>query len=177
MDFNKAIGSNKPAGGLEAFDTTEAAPEYSPVPPGIYQAKVVSGEFTTTRRGDDAYRVRFEIIEGEHADKTVVRIWTFTPKALPYAKRDLAEFGLTNSAALLAPFPAPGTEVRCRIVVALQVGDDGTERNDLKRFDQIEFRDTPQKQYLLPPSPPAEEQSEGGTTPDTMFPSSSSLPD
>jgi Protein of unknown function (DUF669) len=158
MNFSRALDStnSKSAEGLDAFDTAEAAPEFEPIPPGIYAARVVRGEFCSTKAGADAYRLRFEVTEGEHAGRTIVRTWTFGPKALPYTKRDLAPFGLTSSAALLAPFPPFGKDYRVRLVVALQRGNDGIERNDIKRIDALRVDEAPAAAFLLHSS------SEGG---------------
>jgi hypothetical protein len=152
MDFTNAFpnSNGKPAGGIDAFDKAEPAPEFAPIPPGIYSARIVRGEFCSTKKGDDAYRIRFEILEGEHASKTVPRIWTFGPKALPYSKRDLAPFGLTTSAKLLSPFPEAGREYFVRLVVALQKGDDGIERNDVKKIDNLRVTESPAAGFLLP---------------------------
>lgn len=155
MNFNDAIPKTSAAGnggGIHNFDTAEAAPEFTPIPPGIYTARVKSGEYTTTRKGDDAFRVRFEIAGGEQDGKTVVRTYTFGPKAIGYTKRDLAAFGLTNSAQLLSPFPEPGREYRVRLVVAVQTGDDGIPRNDIKNITVLEVTDTPDAEFLLPPT-------------------------
>jgi len=162
MDFSRVFdecNSKSPlaAGGLAAFDAVEAAPEYTPLPPGIYIARVVRGEYTTTRAGADAYRLRSEVVDGPHTGKTIVRTWTFGAKALPYAKRDLAAFGLTTSAALLAPFPPVGREYRVWLVVALQRSDEGTEHNDIKRIDVIGVTDSPIADFVLP-----SEQAKGG---------------
>jgi hypothetical protein len=73
---------------------------------------------------------------------------------LPYARRDLAPFGLTTSAALLSPFPEPGREYVVRLVVALQRGDDGAERNDIKKIDLIRVVESPVTRFLI--------QGEGG---------------
>ncbi len=112
MDFTNAIpGANgKPGAGIDAFDAAEPAPEFAPLPPGIYTARVARGEYCTTKAGAEAYRLRFEIADGEHAKKTVIRTWTFSPKALAYTKRDLAPFGLTNSreAVISIPGSRPG---------------------------------------------------------------------
>lgn len=153
MDFTNAIpGANgKPAGGIEAFDATEAAPEFVPLPQGVYSARVLRGEYTSTKRtGADAYRLRFEVTDGPHAGRTVIRTWTFSPKAMPYTKRDLAPFGLTSTERLLSPFPEPGREYLVRLVVALQRGDDGIERNDVKRIDLVRVADAPAAAFMLP---------------------------
>lgn len=160
MDFTRAIpssnGNGKPAAGIDAFDAAKAAPEFSPLPPGIYAARVLKGEYTTTKAGADAYRLRFEVTEGEQKGKTVIRTWTFGPKAIAYTKRDLAPFGLTTSAALLSPFPPAGREYHVRLVVALQRGDDSIERNDIKRVDLIRVDESPAAAFMLPG------QNEGG---------------
>jgi hypothetical protein len=113
---------------------------------------VKSGEFTTTKAGADAFRMRFEVVGGEHDGRTVVRTWTFSEKAIGYSKRDLAAFGLATSAQLLSPFPEAGREYRVRLVVAMQTGDDGVTRNDIKRIDVLEARDTADAEFLLPPT-------------------------
>ena len=157
LDFRNVLpSSNGPPSGIDAFDSADAAPEFSPIPPGIYSARVLRGEFTTTRAGADAYRLRFKVTEGEHKGKTVIRTWTFSPKAVTYTKRDLAPFGLTATAKLLSPFPEAGREYHVRLVVALQRGDDGIERNDLKRIDLIRVDESPAAAFLLP------EKTEGG---------------
>jgi len=160
MDFTNAIpsknGTPAGAGGIDAFDNAEAAPEFTPLPPGIYKARILRGEYTTTKAGADAYRLRFEVTDGEQKGKTVIRTWTFGPRALPYSKRDLAPFGLTTSAALLSPFPPAGREYLVRLVVALQRGDDGVERNDIKRIDLVRADESPAAAFMLP------DPSEGG---------------
>ncbi len=151
MNYTNALpGSNgSNGGGIDAFDTADAAPEFSPLPPGTYSARVVRGEFCATKAGADAYRLRFEVTEGEHAGHTVIRTWTFGPKALPYTKRDLAPFGLTTAAILRSPFPNAGKEYLVRLVVALQRGDDGIEMNDVKRIDVIRVVDSPAAGFML----------------------------
>lgn len=163
MDYTTAFGNGsdgtgKPpgGGGIGDFDGAAAAPEFSPIPGGVYDARVQRGEYTTTRAGADAYRLRFEITAGDHAGKSVIRTWTFGPKALPYTKRDLAPFGLATAAQLLTPFPVPGREYHVRLVVALQRGDDGIERNDVKRVELLSVIDAPAAGFILPP------QGEGG---------------
>ena len=152
MDFSNAIPSTngKPAGGIAAFGSVEAAPEFAPIPPGIYAARVLRGEYCSTKAGAEAYRLRFEVTEGPLTGKTVIRTWTFGAKALPYTQRDLAPFGLATSEQLLSPFPEPGREYLVRLVVALQRGDDGVERNDVKRIDLVRVDESPAVAFMLP---------------------------
>jgi hypothetical protein len=154
MDFTSSIqsGNGGNGGGISAFDNTEPAPEFTPIPPGVYVGRVVRGEYCTTRNGSDGYRMKFQVTEGPHAGKTVIRTWTFTARSLPYARRDLAPFGLTTSAALLAPFPPAGKECIVRLVVAIQTGNDGSQFNDIKKIDLIRVVDSPAGRFMLLPS-------------------------
>lgn len=169
-DFNSTFdssnnGNGKPLEGLAAFDSVAPAAEYQPLPPGIYSARVQIGEYTTTKAGAEAYRMKFEITEGDHAGKTVSRMWTFGVKALPHTRRELLRFGLDNSASLLFPFPPPGTEYLVQLVVAIQSGDNGNQWNDIKRITDIRARTHPtaDAQFDLPPLPP-ENATEGGNS-------------
>lgn len=152
MDFSNTVPSanGKPAGGFAAYDTAVAALEFTPIPPGIYVARVLRGECTTTKAGEDAYRMRFEVTEGPQTGKTVLRTWTFGPKALGYTKHALTPFGLTTTAELLSPFPPAGREYLVRLVVALQRGNDGREFNDIKRIEIIRVDESPAAAFMLP---------------------------
>ncbi len=166
MDFTTAFGAGSnpghppAAGGIGDFDAAAPAPEFIPLLPGVYAARVVRGEYTTTKAGADAYRLKFEVTDGPQAGHTVVRTWTFGPRAMPYTKRDLAPFGLTSIARLLAPFPDGGREYHVRLVVALQTGDDGIARNDVKRIDVTRVADGPAAGFELPGDEPTSR--EGG---------------
>ena len=158
MDYSNAIanGTGKPPSGIAGFDSAEAAPEFTPLPPGIYFARILKGEYCNTKAGIDAYRMRFEVTEGEQAGRTVMRLWTMSDKAMGYTKRDLAPFGLTTTEKLLSPFPSGGREYLVRLVVALQRGNDGIERNDIKRIELLRVVDSPAAGFLL------DDTSEGG---------------
>ena len=159
MNFNSVFPSSngKPTGGIDAFDAVAPAPQFTPVPAGVYVAVINRGELVQTRSGNDGYRIRFRIVEGPHAGQTVIRTWTFSERALPYTKRDLSQFGLTTSAQLLAPFPPVGCEFYVKLWIALQRSDDGREFSDVKKIDVIRVDESPVAAFLLPPR-----QSEGG---------------
>lgn len=145
---------------MDAFDKAEPAPKYKPLPAGVYAARIVSGAFQTTKKGADAYRIAFEVTEGEFIRRRVSRTWVFTDKAVAYAKRDLADLGLKTGKQLLEPWPPFGCEIYCRLIVAIHRGDDGTEFNDIKRIDNIRIQDSNAKPFLIDPDADA---SEGGT--------------
>jgi hypothetical protein len=69
---------------------------------------------------------------------------------MPCTKRDLAPFGLTTLEQLLSPFPEPGREYRVRLMVAIQTGNDGIQRNDIKRITDIRVSDSPASEFMLP---------------------------
>lgn len=135
--------------GLAAFDAASPAEPLEPLPPGQYRARVLRGDLIQTKAGTDGYRVQFEIAEGKFSGRKISRTWVFTPKALPYSKRDLMQLGLKTSADLLTPFPRPGVEVRCRIWVAQRIADDLTVWNDVKRVDQIQIQESAVSAYLI----------------------------
>ena len=152
LNLNNAIPTpSGNGGGISNFDCATAAPEFQPVPPGVYTARVVKGEYTTAKTGSEVYRLKFEIDDGPHVGNSLIRMFFFSEKAIGYTKRDLAPFGLTTTAQLLSPFPEPGREYLVRLVVALQKGDDGIERNDIKRIDVMKVTDSPAAAYTLPP--------------------------
>jgi len=152
MNYSDAIpnANSTPTGGLAAFGTVPTAPEFTPLPPAIYTARVQKGEYTTTKAGVECYRLKFEVTEGEQKGKTVIRTFWFSPKALPYTQRDLALFGLITSTALLSPFPEAGREYVVRLMVALQRGDDGIERNDIKSTTIVRVVESPAAAFMLP---------------------------
>jgi hypothetical protein len=139
MNLSEIFNNNNAGGGggLGRFDETAPAPEMEPLPAGTYTAVIAHGELVQTRSGNDGYRIRFRIAEGPHAGRLVFRTWSFSERGLPYARRDLGQFGLTTSAQLLAPFPPAGQEFRVKLWVAVQCSDDGRTFNDVKKVQLI----------------------------------------
>jgi len=159
-DSNTGAGG----GGLDRFDETAPAPEMEPLPPGVYVAVVVHGELVQTRSGNDGYRIRFRIVEGPYAGRFAFRTWSFSERALPYARRDLSQFGLTTSAQLLAPFPEVGREYRVKLWVAVQCSDDGRTFNDVKKVQ------------LITAGPPTDPPAPTTAGPTTAGPTTAGLP-
>ena len=119
----------------DAWNSTEAADEFGPLPSGEYVAHIISGElFTSKSKGTPGYKLGFRVLDGEHAGR---QFWTdiwLTPAALPMAKRDLLKLGVKSLDQLENPLP-PG--IRCRVKVTLRKNDDGTEHNKVRHFEVV----------------------------------------
>ena len=130
-----------------AWNETEAAGEFGPLPPGEYTAHIVNGELEQSqRKGTPGYKLEFKVIEGEHIGRHFWHDVWLTPAALPQAKRDLGKLGVTDLAQLENPLPR---FIRVKAKVALRRDDDGAEYNRVRRFDVIGL-DTPEQDEFAP---------------------------
>ena len=114
-----------------AWDQTEAAADFGPLPAGTYSADIVSGALFNSRHNTPGYKLTFEITEGEYAGR---RLWNdlwLTPLALPVTKRDLAKLGITEPAQLEKPLPAV---FHVQVKITLCKNDNDTEYNQFRGF-------------------------------------------
>jgi hypothetical protein len=118
----------------DAWDSTAAATEFSPLPASTYIARIVRGELGTSKGGTPGYKLTFRVLEGEHAGRQFWNDIWLTAAALPMAKRDLAKLGVVSLEQLEHPLP-PG--IRCRVKLALRREDDGTEFNRVRSFEVL----------------------------------------
>ena len=88
-----------------AWDETEAAVEFEPLPAGIYIARIIQGRLFSSRTGTPGFKLTFEVMEGEHIRRHVWHDVWLTDAALPLAKRDLAKLGITSMDQLKRPLP------------------------------------------------------------------------
>lgn len=147
------------------WNTTTAAGDFEPLPPGWYVCRAESGELDTSQRGTPGYKLTFAVMEGDHTGRKVWHDLWLTPAALPMSKRDLLKLGIDDPAKLEAPLP-PG--IRCKVQVALRKDDDGTERNRVKRFEVVGI-DPPVADAFAPQSP-TPDAGDGGSKPDAPAP-------
>ena len=92
----------------DLWDTTEAAKDLAPLPPGEYIAHVVSGElFTSKEKGTPGYKLGFKVCDGGHSGRQFWHDCWLTPLAVPQTKRDLGKLGVTSLDQLEQPLP-PG---------------------------------------------------------------------
>lgn len=162
------LGNSQTESLANAWNTTDAADDLASMPPGDYEAHVVAGELTTSRRGTPSYKLRVRIADGDHAGRTLWHDIWLTPAALPMAKRDLGKLGITSIDQLERPLP-PGIRVALR--VALRTGDDGRQYNEIRRFDFVRV-DVPEADPFAPADaapPPLGDAAEPEGPVDTSF--------
>lgn len=117
-----------------AWDSVEAAGDFSPLPAGKYLATATRGELGATRNGTSRYRVEFTISDGEHAGRRLPLDIYLSTAALALAKRDLAKLGIERPDQMDHPL----RPVRVQLRVALRVEDDGTEYNRIRSFERLQ---------------------------------------
>lgn len=116
----------------EAWDSTAAAGELEPLPPGEYIAHIVAGTLENAKtRGTPGFKMTFRVCEGPHAGRQFWHDIWLTEAALPMAKRDFAKIGITSLAQLENPLPRG---IRCKCKLTLQRADDGAEFNRVRSF-------------------------------------------
>jgi hypothetical protein len=121
-------------GDLDAWDDTPAAEGFNPLPAGKYVCVADHGERTTSRSGNQSYKVTFKVLEGPHEGRRVwLDLWLTAP-AMSYTKRDLAKFDIIDKAQLDRPIP-PGR--KCEVDVVQRTGNTGSIFNEVRRFDVV----------------------------------------
>jgi hypothetical protein len=130
-----------------AWNETEAADEFGPLPAGEYVAHIIDGDLEQSRsKGTPGYKLTFKVIEGEHSGRHFWHDVWLTPAALPQAKRDLGKLGVAELSQLEKPLPR---FIRCKCKLALRRDDDGAEYNRVRRFDVIGL-DEPEQDEFAP---------------------------
>ena len=139
---------NGGVGGIRrAWESTQAADDFKPLPEGEYLARIVTGElFTSKSNATPGYKLAFEVAEGEHVGRRFWHDLWLTPAALPMTKRDLAKIGVNSPEQLELLLP-PG--IICNVKLALRRDDDGTEYNKVRSF-QVERIETPEPDPFAP---------------------------
>jgi hypothetical protein len=123
------------------WESTEAAGDFAPLPPGEYVAHVVAGELSASRtNATPSYKLTFKVIEGSSAGRQFWHDCWLTPAALPQSKRDLGKLGVASLDQLEKPLPRG---IRCKVKLVLRRDDEGTERNRVRSFEVIGIDELP----------------------------------
>ncbi len=117
------------------WNNTEAAGDFCPLPSGVYEARIVSGELEKSRnKATPSYKLEFIVVAGEYVGRKFWHDIWLTKAASAMAKRDLGKLMITDLGQLEMPVP-PG--IVCRVKLALHHEDNGTEHNKVRSFDVI----------------------------------------
>lgn len=136
-----------------AWNETEAADEFGPLPAGEYIAHIIDGDLEQSRsKGTPGFKLTFRVVEGDYTGRKFwLDVW-LTEAALPQAKRDLGKLGVTDLAQLEQPLPR---FIRVKAKVVLRRDGDGTEYKRVRRFDVVGL-DAPQPDEFAPADKPSE---------------------
>lgn len=96
--------------------STEAAGDLSPLPPGEYRARILSGELFESKSGTPGYKLHLEVVDGDHAGRRLWHDVWLTAAAMAMAKRDLGKLGITELTQLEKPLPQ-GILLDVRVVI------------------------------------------------------------
>ena len=118
------------------FRQMAAAEEFSPIPPGEYTFRVLSGELFTSKNGTAGFKLKLQVTQGDFEGRLAWHDLWLTENALPMTKRDLAKLGIRDLSQLETPFPN-GILIRAKL--ALRTDDKGNESNQIKRFEFVEI--------------------------------------
>ncbi|MDI6794806.1 MAG: DUF669 domain-containing protein [bacterium] len=76
------------------FSTIDDVQDFSPIPDGQYLSRLSEIEETTTQYGDELWKLRFEVIEGEYAGRYIFDNMVFSKAALKRVKLICSRLGI-----------------------------------------------------------------------------------
>ncbi len=118
-----------------AWQQTEAAADFVPLPAGQYNARILRGELSESKTNSTpGYRLTFQVTEGEYQGRQFWHNIWLTQNALPMAKRDLGKIGVTSLEQLERPLPQG---IRCRVNLTVRRDDNGCEFNRVRSFEVL----------------------------------------
>ncbi len=148
----------------DIWSQTAPAPELAPVPAGQYVVSTIGSRLDLATTGTPFYELTFEIAEGDYSGRKLWARFYLTAAALPMSRRELAKLGITDPGQLEQPLPA---RFRLKVRVALRVGDDGLQRNEVRGIVEV---------LGVEPLVEAAPEAPGGHTPDPFAPGSEESP-
>jgi len=79
------------------FANVDDLDDFTPLPDDDYLCKLAEIEEATTQSGDDLWKLRFEVVEGEYAGRYIFDNLVFSAKALKRAKLICSRLGIDVS--------------------------------------------------------------------------------
>ena len=136
MSLREILSKNDRKAIEDTWASTSAAEDYSPIPRGNYNAKLLKLKTGQIPNGKPYVKQIFQIEDGEFCGRRVqMTLWLTTP-AMPYTKRELSKIKILQLEELENPIPK---HFICRIYVVKEKQNDGREFNNVKSFNVLSF--------------------------------------
>jgi len=110
--------------------------DYTPLPKGQYRCRLAAVEEASTQYGDEMWKLRFEVAEGEHAGRYIFDNLVFSSRGLKHVKLVCSRMGIDVSGELdLTPDMLEGREV----LVTVGVVDYEDAAGNTKQRNKVPF--------------------------------------
>ena len=111
------------------FDTIDDVSDYTPLPDGQYRCRLVEVEESTTRNGDDMWKLKFRVEDGEFTGRFLFDNLPFSSKALPRVKLICSRLGVDISGEVdLTPDHIIDKTCQVTVVVAEYQNEEGNTK-------------------------------------------------
>ena len=119
------------------FSRIEDVNDFTPLPEGQYLSRVDDVGITTTKSGDEMWRLRFVVEEGEYAGRYIFDKLVFSDAALTRVKLICSRLGLDVSGKVeLTPELIEG----CTCVISVQIEDYEDNEGETKTRNIVPFK-------------------------------------
>lgn len=111
------------------FSTVEDAKDFTPLPEGEYLCRVDNVKEALTGAGDEMWKLRMAVVEGEHKGRYIFDNLVFSEKALKRAKFVCRCLGIDVSGEVdLTPDMIVGKQANVRVELEEYQDDEGREK-------------------------------------------------
>ena len=118
------------------FTKIDDVSDYSPLPEGEYPCRLVDIDEASTRHGDDLWKLKFVVEEGEHSGRYVFDNLVFSERAMPRVKLICSRLGVDTTGAIDLQ-PEHLLEKICLITVMVEDYED--ETGTAKKRNRVPF--------------------------------------
>ena len=125
------------------FSKVDDVQDYSPLPDGKYLCELSEVEETNTQYGDEMWKMKFEVIHGEHIGRYIFDNMVFSEGALKRVKLICSRLGLDTSGELdLTPGVIEGRKTHISVLTEAYTDSEGkTKKRNIVPFAGYELAD------------------------------------
>jgi hypothetical protein len=118
------------------FAEVDNVQDFSPVPQGKYPCRLVEVEEASTQYGDEMWKLKFEITEGEYAGRFIFDNMVFSEAAMKRVKLICSRLGLNTSGEVDL---TPGMLEGCSCLLSVEVEDYEDHEGRIKKRNVVPF--------------------------------------